>query len=484
MRSFITLPAARPPGGIVRELHVLQLPPVHGHHGHHGHPPGASKLKGHDDEKIGSLEAIAARSNKCYYYCYFRFQRRYGGIQRSTIYGTMIKKTNRYDVLVFAAPVDEDFVRQTLVGLLEAQNYRVCLHPLRSETAEKPPVEVSASVCVVASQSSYIQKEATRPHDDDLVVVSKLCRDHAKPLVFVALETATAKALRRLPAEMKATKVLLWDTKSFWPTLRSIIPSPPTVSNSISPTKAVNHDTEDEDMWTYLKSSSNKNNGSGDSSLSTQSTDTMLASRLHPKRASTLRTAAATSSQPHQACSYFNSPATLHSRRMMQQSQAVNSRRIRTNIVENPLAAVAATTGSHHRSLAQQGRRQQAEEEEEPIYHSLDDEAVVSAAGDAVAETDGDVTVYINADLEVVYPSISENEGAENDDDDDEAELNGLLADCYENEDSLFANNEYVPSPAPGSYPRNHLSSSYAAAASNISRRQQQQPQRGRGYLV
>ncbi len=98
--------------------------------------------------------------------------------------------------------------------------------------------------------------------------------------------------------------------------------------------------------------------------------------------------------------------------------------------------------------------------EEEPIYHSLDEE---TAAND---------TVYINADLEVVYPVPCNHLMSE----EEEEELNGLLADCYENEESLMQA-DYVPSPAPGSFPRNHLPYSSAPRSSG---KRQKPP----GYLV
>ena len=152
-------------------------------------------------------------------------------------------------------------------------------------------------------------------------------------------------------------------------------------------------------------------------------TDTMLvtSSRLMTsKRASTLRTS---SQLPNQ-----QPPFQTMQPRMM----------LRPNIVENPL--------------------------EEPIYHTLDD---------------NETTVYINADLEVVYPV--EEGGPENDSADNMAELNGLLADC--NYDS-----DYVPSPAPGSIPR------YASHLRTPGLTQRSQgttimshgtpSRRGQGYLV
>ena len=69
-----------------------------------------------------------------------------------------------------------------------------------------------------------------------------------KPFVFIALDTASAKSLRRL-VDLKGYKILLWDTKSFWPSLKAIIPN----MNKLS--KAVNNCNNEEDMWTYLKNS-------------------------------------------------------------------------------------------------------------------------------------------------------------------------------------------------------------------------------------
>ena len=151
-----------------------------------------------------------------------------------------------------------------------------------------------------------------------------------------------------------------------------------------------------------------------------------------------------------------------------------------------------AAASAHHRSRLH-ATQQSTAAEDEPIYHSLDEESIIASTA-APDQLDGDVTVYINADLELVYPSpndlVDKGNAAQCLSDDEEAELNGLLADCYENEESLLAS-DYVPSPAPGAYPRHHLSyaSASAAAATSSSqrrRRQQQQHQQplSRGYLV
>ena len=237
---------------------------------------------------------------------------------------------------------------------------------------------------------------------------------------------------------------------------------------------------KEEDTWTYLKPTS----GSGDSSLSTQSTDTMTMSGA--RRFSTQRASSSQHQQRQLASSTLHTAASgLGSRQ----------RSLRPHVIENPMTAGSST---HHRSRLPATRHSPAAEEE-PIYHSLDEESIIAATA-AHDQLDGDVTVYINADLELVYPSLSdpvEDKGNAaqclSDDDEEEAELNGLLADCYENEESLMLANDYVPSPAPGSYPRHHLSyvavpASPAASATSSSKRhrrhQQQQQPLSRGYLV
>ena len=253
--------------------------------------------------------------------------------------------------------------------------------------------------------------------------------------VFIALDTPAAKSLRR-QVDLKGYKILLWDTKSFWPTLKATIPNQ---------SKAVNHHPTDEDMWTYLK---NSNAGSGESSLSTQSTDTMLvaSSRLMTsKRASTLRNPGGGGHFSTMAVNQHPQPLPF---------QTMQSRNVRRpNVVENPL--------------------------EEPIYHTLDDND----------------TVYINADLEVVYPSHEATL------EEDEAELNGLLADCGNYESDVMAHHhnlshrvgmaaayegEYVPSPAPGSMPRppRYSSQLRTQQPSKVSTNRRPNNATGQGYLV
>ena len=428
----------------------------------------------------------------------FRFQRRYDGIQRSNIYGSIVNGAGRtaagasakYDILLVSAPVDEDFVNETLVNVLTSQNYRVGFHGLAATANSPRMVEHSGGVCVVASHESYIQNSP-----EELLTLSKACRDTSKPLVLIALDTTAAKTLRRIPvSELRSAKTLLWETKSFWPSWRSVFPPPPPASNVRAQNTAVAHPMissppsmavkKDDDTWTYLKPTS----GSGESSLSTQSTDTMTMS-VAPRRFSTQRATSSSSSSHHQQQRQLAS-STLHTAA----GHGGRHRSLRPHVIENPMASAPSSSSTHHRSRLV-ATRQSPAAEDEPIYHSLDEESIITAPD----QVDGDVTVYINADLELVYPSLTDPEledkgnAAQCLSDDEEAELNGLLADCYENEESLLAS-DYVPSPAPGSYPRHHLSyvavpASPAASATSSSKRhrrhqQQQQQPLSRGYLV
>ena len=123
-----------------------------------------------------------------------RFQRRYDGIYRNTLYGSI--KT-QYDILLMSIPIDEEFVRQTILSLMEANSYRVAFHSLKITSAAATSVErrqqqplieaatASAScVCVVVSQTSYFHCE------DDLIPLSKLCQN--KPLgTYLTIDTDT-----------------------------------------------------------------------------------------------------------------------------------------------------------------------------------------------------------------------------------------------------------------------------------------------------
>ena len=67
-----------------------------------------------------------------------------------------------------------------------------------------------------------------------------------------------------------------------------------------------------------------------------------------------------------------------------------------------------AAASAHHRSRLH-ATQQSPAAEDEPIYHSLDEESIIASTA-APDQLDGDVTVYINADLELVYPSLTDPE--------------------------------------------------------------------------
>ena len=122
----------------------------------------------------------------------------------------------------------------------------------------------------------------------------------------------------------------------------------------------------------------------------------------------------------------------------------------------------------------------------EPIYHTLDDESgAETSVGPRSAPTSGgsrfrsakgnpdDDLVYINSALEVVYPTSTmlrkqqrlleqmgqqRNAGWHQKYDEllgAEENLRLNLSDPYENEGGYYHDESYVPSPAPGSFPRN-----------------------------
>lgn len=375
------------------------------------------------------------------------FHAKYGSVQLTPVTGTR-QPQNNYDVLVHSSPVDEEFVRQTIVSRVETSrspSLRVCVHSNKGHTGSwQSLLDSSATALVVVSQS-YMQQNYS-----DISSLVDVCSKQKKPVILVALDSATSKDLKLL----KPTVLLLWDTKSFWPSLMSALP------------KAANNKYE-EDMWTYLKADASLSGGpSGDSSLSTQSTDNGMTLPVVQKRSATLTGRGGASSQlyhHHQESLMVgvSSPATLHSRRMQQRQMAGAK-----NIRENPLGPYSDYQRRRQRQQQQQ-QHQNQQLSEEPIYHTLDEQQLPGGGGGD--KSDSDVTVYINADLEVVYPTLPLKE------DQEDEELSGLLSgneDCYENGESLFGSrqNGYVPSPAPGSYPRNFstsLSSSSPGSGKN-----------------
>lgn len=133
---------------------------------------------------------------------------------------------------------------------------------------------------------------------------------------------------------------------------------------------------------------------------------------------------------------------------------------------------------------------------QEPIYHTLEPEQAPKSLAGAKSGGKSDSTVYINADLEVVYPKTRPGQQQlqqqqrqflqpHDDLDDFVDEDEELLAETTTDDDGMFdlsrsRNGSYVPSPAPGSFPRKGMAMAAAPAPAQrpgSARRPPQHPQ-------
>ena len=474
-----------------------------------------------------------------------------------------------YDCLIHASPVDEEFVRQTIVTRLEAAKrspYRMCVYRHGTRTEDlRSGIDCSASVIVVASDS-YVQHPKTQA---ELSSIADICNNdgkRGKTLLVIAMDAVTAKSVRRLLPAVKASNVLVWGTSDFWQKLMFKLPDPSCHSESLNVEVGTDgSDVDvvkkyDDEMWTYLKGAkvessllepsstsvvgtgSSKDNfsgplqnsfsgPSGDSSLSTQSTDNSggTLSYGNKKRSATLnhsKTSPKGKSEMHTG-EIPSATTMLGGGRRSRDPQATSwetsnrrrtttaSRKSDARVFENPLDKF--DPGDRHVMLASDSdymsvndsllrpdhRRNNGNgNNNEPIYHTLEDDDDLEQVSDrrtislgssmtasAAKKDPNDSTVYINADLEVVYPPLPLARRDFVSDDDDDAEFEHLLRggsvtqqrhtfenngdtdDCdeYENDDDrddLFQrHNSYVPSPAPGSFPRRWIAPS---SSSNV----------------
>ena len=475
-----------------------------------------------------------------------------------------------YDCLIHASPVDEEFVRQTIVTRLEAAKrspYRMCVYRHGTRTEDlRSGIDCAASVVVVASDS-YVQHPKTQA---ELSSIADICNDdgkRGKTLLVIAMDAVTAKSARRLLPAVKASNVLVWGTSDFWQKLMFKLPDPSCNSESLNVDVGTGgSDVDvvkkyDDEMWTYLKgvkvesslqepssssvggTGSSKDNfsgplqnsfsgPSGDSSLSTQSTDNSggTLSYGNKKRSATLNHSKTSpkGKSEMQNCEVPSATTMLGGGRRSRDAQPTswetNSRRRTTTasrksdarVFENPLdkfdpsdrlaASMMLASDSDYMSvndslLRPDHRRNNVGNNNEPIYHTLEDDddleqvsdrrtiSLGSSATAAAKKDPNDSTVYINADLEVVYPPLPLARRDFVSDDDDDAEFEHLLRggsvtqqrhtfanngdtdDCdeYENDDDrddLFQrHNSYVPSPAPGSFPRRWIAPSSSTNA-------------------
>ena len=429
----------------------------------------------------------------------------------------------------------------------------------------------SDSVIVVASET-YIK--ANNSSNELKVITEKCWGNNKKPFVVIALDSGTAQTLRRTTS-VKSSSILVWGSPNFWQNIsRNLMTKYQTfnsnkgksIVSSPNKTKALNSD--DDEIWTYLKTSS----GNANARAGTLITDNSNRLSVGTLRENLTHMELTKEFQNQEVKNYsFNLPSstlqfgkrrqylkgnpmpssTPTSRRTSQpqssesviissksrsppfsktenNSTPISKRNLHENPFEsyrfeqfshrkpppypnNPLATLNSNSDSDYMAV-----NDSLAPRNEPIYHTLDDDQQPSLnTKPGKTKGVGDQTVYINSALEVVYPTASvlkkqrqklmelqrQNQylkqrqidledsvltNPDDDDDDDlDEEFNELLGgipddgmsdqeDVYENGDENESNyyrgindhftderktsctsNNYVPSPAPGSYPRN-----------------------------
>lgn len=375
----------------------------------------------------------------------------------------------QYDVYVHYNADDGLFVQQNLSPALPTRSF---LHhrDLRSKSrslgdAIEATLDASASVLVLASRD-YLNNEVCR-NEFGLILDRMAVKIRLRHLIVVTVNAEDQMQIRNVvPRDCHQLSV---NDDSFRSKLRQIVTknretaliTPLRVMNGVG--KHQQHQdyvAADDDMWTYLKgvnSASSSTTGGQDSSVSTRSTDnsnTLPSSNSMnqpgSKRLSTL--------QPHKSNLIVN-PMDMQNRSMTSQKLGhLPGSRSKGRIVENPLE-LSLHSDSDYMSVSDSLPKQQ-----EPIYHTLEPPFIETVLPKKLDR------VYINADLEVVYPRVSRPRQQHNLDDfieDFVDEDDELLADelgtendsMYEDERQFSRNNSYVPSPAPGSMPRNRLAS-------------------------
>ena len=436
----------------------------------------------------------------------------------------------------------------------------------------------SESVIVVASEH-YMK--INNNSNELKTITERVCTGpNKKPLVVIALESSTAQTLRHTTS-LKASNILVWGSPNFWQNVsRNLMTKYQTFNNNklhnlslSSPNKKKGiMGSDDDEMWTYLKTNSDSsNNGkNGDFTLSDNNTNRLSMGTLKEnlntrgyqndledksynfnfpsstlqlgKRKQYLRGNPIPSSTPtSRRTSHPDSTETTSS--LSSKSRSPNTSKVEShhsmlpsrNILENPFESHKPERFSHRKpppyptSQNHAGNSNSDSDymsvndslapKNEPIYHTLDDEQYQQrkSFNKPVGHSDpnDDQKVYINSALEVVYPTESllrrqqqkllelqrqhdylkqkqrdyQSFGLENEELDDENEvdeefdelLGNNLEDGYTDEDQedvyengddnsisyyrhgmlgierkpSSASTNYVPSPAPGTNPRN-----------------------------
>ena len=517
-------------------------------------------------------------------------------VATSLLNGMPHHQQQNYSILIHYSLSDKPFVYDTLAPKMisdltprgedsaslllqnEKMMRQICFHQ-QSDTKSKEVncieknLVSSESVIVVASEH-YIK--SNNNNNELKMITDKVCGTFKKPLVVIALDSTTAQTLRHTTT-LKASNILVWGSPNFWQNVsRNLMTKYQTFNNNkSSPNKSKVMGSDDDEIWTYLKTNSEAvNRKNSDFSLentnrlsmgtlkenmshsritnSHQNRDNNIYSFNFPsstlqigKRKQYLRGNPTPSSTPTSRRISHPDPSEPTSK--ISKSRSPNTSKIENqqkslyqtkNVVENPFESHKFERFSNRKpppypNAQNHGVNSNSDSDymsvndslvprNEPIYHTLDDDHPQenhSAFSNSVKKhPDEDQKVYINSALEVVYPTESllrqerkklmelqrqhqylqqkqrnyhgtkrlENEEEDVDDDDIDEEFNELLGgnvedgfttddqeeDVYENgadDNSISyyshgvidqrklssASNNYVPSPAPGSYPRN-----------------------------
>ena len=505
-----------------------------------------------------------------------------------------------YSIMIHFSLSDKPFVYDTLAPkmisdltpseesstlLLQGEKKRQICFQQQTDTKSKSEgksmernLMVSESVIVVASEH-YMK---TNNSNNELkTITERICTGpNKKPLVVIALESSTAQTLRHTTS-LKASNILVWGSPNFWQNVsRNLMTKYQTFNNNklhnlslSSPNKKKGMmGSDDDEIWTYLKTNADHSSNGKDVICSDNSTNRLsmgtlkenLNTRGHQnsfedkcynfnfpsstlqlgKRKQYLRGNPIPSSTPtSRRTSHPDSTETTSS--VSSKSRSPNTSKVEShhtmfpsrNILENPFESHKPERFSHRKpppypTNQNHGVNSNSDSDymsvndslapkNEPIYHTLDDEQHQQhmSFNKPMGQIDpnDDQKVYINSALEVVYPTESllrrqqqkllelqrqhqylkqkqrdyQSLGLENDDLDDgeeeevDEEFDELLGnniedgytdedqeDVYENGDDnsisyyrhgmaaiqrkpSTASTNYVPSPAPGSYPRN-----------------------------
>jgi hypothetical protein len=444
------------------------------------------------------------------------------------------------DAYIHYAPADSAFAHQTLSDGLRAQ-YSLFLHHNDGRDASTA-LDIASRVVLVAS-NDYMLNEVAQ---DEMRTIMERMRQTGrdKCVIVVVLNDSEKRHLKKcFSADANYVR---WSDPAFWKKLRYYLPEPSSgiggvgsgektirqssaLTTSTSVPRTQNADYED-DMWTYLKGAGSGSSGQ-DSSLSTRSTTDNSNTTLPPPMNMSMVSTGATNSRrrPNNNMSLKpkSTTATAGGRSAAQQRRSATT--ARKHVLENPLenhydGEYMSVVGSSDDTLA---RRHVNPPLPEPIYHTLEPPTEEANGVRKVKKKAGknDSTVYINEELEVVYPKVAAvrggvtngtrgsrntpqngyfdanggvgqqhflqmlQNGVDDEDDcyadqeeDEELLQNELDFDVSQNSfDDVFSSSRsqlgscgagggYVPSPAPGSMPRKQFTSG-------------RQPQQPRGQL-